>query len=264
MSFFKKMLSKVGIGAAKVDTILFNDTFIPGEAVQGKVTLKGGNVTQEIDEIYFKVVCTFEDEIEIEGDGDESEEMEISRQAVLTEFSLAKAFSLSEGEEKAFPLTFTLPEDTPATVGRTKVWVQTGLEIKGAMDPGDRDYIDVRPHPLVAACLASAEALGFRLSEVECEPAPPSFGMRVPFVQEYEFKPADGEFTGRLDEIELVFKVFTDTVEVIMEVDRKARGLSGMFMELTGTDERLVSFSYGKDDLAGLTDQLRDVIQDTI
>lgn len=262
MSFFKKMLSKVGIGAAKVDTVLHTETFIPGDPVEGTVTLRGGNVAQDIEQIYFRVVSTFEDEIEFEGDDseDDGEEMEITRRAVIAEFTLAESFTLSEDETREFPISFTLPEDTPATVGKTRVWVKTGLDIRGAVDPGDRDDIRVLPHPLVAACLGAAEELGFRLSEVVCEPAPSFFNMRVPFVQEYEFKPDSGPFSGRLDEIELVFKVFPDHVEVIMEVDRKARGLAGMFQEMTGTDETLVSFSFGEADLPDLTHMLEDVI----
>ncbi|MBF0573531.1 MAG: sporulation protein, partial [Desulfamplus sp.] len=37
MSFFNKILSKIGVGSASVETELFNEVFIPGEEVRGKV-----------------------------------------------------------------------------------------------------------------------------------------------------------------------------------------------------------------------------------
>ena len=35
MGFFKKMLSSVGIGSAKVDTVLDKEECVPGEMIEG-------------------------------------------------------------------------------------------------------------------------------------------------------------------------------------------------------------------------------------
>ena len=44
MSRFKKLLAKVGIGAATVDARLFDDVLVPGELLNGEVNIIGGDV----------------------------------------------------------------------------------------------------------------------------------------------------------------------------------------------------------------------------
>lgn len=41
MSFFGRMLASVGIGSAKVDTVLEKVTYMPGEVVRGAVRIQG-------------------------------------------------------------------------------------------------------------------------------------------------------------------------------------------------------------------------------
>ena len=260
MSFFKKMLSKVGIGAARVDTELYNESFTPGESVKGIVTITGGSVEQDVDAIYFKIKSTFEDEIEVETD-DGEEEVDVTRNAVVESFQVAEPFTLSPDEVVTFDIDFTLPLDTPSTVGKTKTWVETGLDIKMALDPSDKDYIHVLPHPLVDAVLNSLLNMGFVVSEVVCEPAPPAMGMRVPFVQEFELKPDQGHFKALLDEVELVFRPLEDGVEIFMEIDRKSRGVWGNLAEMMGRDESMIRFVIHEDDLESLTIRMNDLIE---
>ncbi len=260
MSFFKKMLSKIGVGSANVETELFNTEFIPGQPVEGVVKIKGGSVEQDIDAIYFKIKSTFEDEIEVDTEKGE-EEVDITRQALIMDFEISEPFTLQPDEELEFNLDFILPNDTPVTVGKTLTWVETGLDIKMAIDPGDKDYIKVLPHPLVSYVLDAVMDLGFKISEVVCEPAPSFFNIRLPFAQEFEFKPVAGDFVNKLDEIEIVFKPLPDSVEVFMEVDRKAKGLFGRFSEAMGTDETMIKFIVQEADLDDLTDKLNNLIE---
>ena len=51
MSFFKKMMASVGIGAVKVDTVLNGMVSSPGGILEGVVHVKGGNVDQDIEDI---------------------------------------------------------------------------------------------------------------------------------------------------------------------------------------------------------------------
>lgn len=48
MSLFKKLAASAGIGAAKVNTILEKNEYLPGEKVNGSVLVKGGNTEQHI------------------------------------------------------------------------------------------------------------------------------------------------------------------------------------------------------------------------
>ncbi len=260
MSFFKNILSKVGIGSATVETELFNNLFVPGQPVEGVVNITGGSVIQEIDAVYLKIKSSYEDEVEIE---DESEsEADVTRAAEIMRLQISDLFTLNPEEKVKFDLNFVLPWDTPATVGKTVTWVETGLDIKMAIDPRDKDYLNVTLHPLAELVLDAAVALGFGIGEVVCEPAPAAMEMRVPFVQEFELKPVKGTFKNRLDEIELVFKPFPDSIQVFMEVDRKAKGMFGQLSEMMGTDETMVKFLVQEQDLSHLKDKLNDIIEE--
>ena len=137
---FKKLLSSVGVGAAKVDTKLYKTNFTVGEKLEGVVMIQGGQVEQEIDSIYLSLLSEYEDEID---------DKKIKRTAVIEKFELLQAFTIGVNEQREVPFSFHIPYSTPATLGKTNVWIQTGLDIKMAVDPQDRDYIKVKPHPLV-------------------------------------------------------------------------------------------------------------------
>ena len=249
---FKKFFSSVGIGAAKVDTKLYKTSFIPGESIDGVVTIKGGSVDQDVDSIYLTLMSEYEDEFD---------DKKIRRSVALEKFLLTNSFTIVAEESKEIPFNFTLPYDVPATLGKTRVWIQTGLDIKMAADPQDRDYIEIQPHPLVGAFIKSAEQLGFSLRKVDCEKAPAAFRKRLPFVQEFEFKAYSGEFARKLDELEAVFYLSENKAEVLLQIDRKVRGLSSFLAESLSLDESYARFSYTKDEIGGLTTTLANIIR---
>ena len=79
-------------------------------------------------------------------------------------------------------------------------------------------------HPWIEHVLEAIENLGFRLNEADCEQAP-YFRRRLPFVQEFEFVPTSGYYRQMLDELELIFLLDEDGLEIIFEFDRRAKGL---------------------------------------
>lgn len=251
-SMFKKFLSSVGIGAAKVDTKIHRSSFFPGETIEGVVTIKGGSTDQDVDAIYLKLMSEYEDELN---------DKKINVAVDLEKFLLQDSFTIAADENKEIPFSFKIPHDVPATLGKTRVWVQTGLDIKMAVDPQDRDYIEIQPHPLVGAFIESAKQLGFSLREVDCEKAPAAFRKRFPFVQEFEFKAYSGEFARKLDELEAVFYLSENKAEVLLQIDRKVRGLSSFLAESLGMDESYVRFSYSKEDTGDLTNTLANMIR---
>lgn len=259
MSFFNKMLSTIGVGSASVETELFNECFIPGEPIKGKVTITGGSVDQSIDSIYFKIKSTYEDEIEIKN-SDEEDEIKITRNAIIMEDMVAEPFTINRGETIKFNLDLILPIFTPVTAGKTKTWVETGLDIKMSVDPADKDYIKVEPHPLMDAVFKSAMELGLQIYQVVCEPAPHNMNMMMPFVQEFALRPVKGNFRRRLEEIELVFRPLSSGFMVFMEIDRNARGLSGRLAKMMGTDETMVRFPVSYDNLSTITMTLSNLI----
>ena len=253
MSFFDKVFASVGIGAASVDTKLEKDTYMPGETVQGVVEIKGGKVEQQIDEIYLSLNTTYLKE---------SDDRKYNVTATIDRFRLTTPFTIRSNERKEIPFTFQLPYDTPISIGKSKVWVTTGLEIKGGMDPSDKDYLKVIPNQLMTAVFNAVDNLGFRIREADCEEAPRRLRGRLPFVQEFEFVPTSGLFRGKLDELEVVFlSSGNGTLDLMFQVDRRAKGLSGLFSEAMGMDETNVRLTVSNADLPNLQQKIQSVIQ---
>ncbi|WML60078.1 sporulation protein [Neobacillus sp. PS2-9] len=253
MSFFDKVFASVGIGAASVDTKLEKDTYMPGETVQGVVEIKGGKVEQQIDEIYLSLNTTYLKE---------SDDRKYNITATIDRFRLTTPFTIRSNERKEIPFTFQLPYDTPLSIGKSKVWVTTGLEIKGGVDPSDKDYLKVIPNQLMTAVFNAVDNLGFRIREADCEEAPRRLRGRLPFVQEFEFVPTSGLFRGKLDELEVVFlSSGNGTLDLMFQVDRRAKGLSGLFSEAMGMDETNVRLTVSNADIPNLQQKIQSVIQ---
>lgn len=253
MSFFNKVFASVGIGAASVDTKLEKETYMPGETMKGSIFVKGGSVDQEIDEIILSVYTTYVKE---------SNDRKYNVSACIERMAAAAPFIIRAGEERSFPFSFKLPEDTPITIGRTKIWLSTGLDIKNAMDPSDQDYIKVIPTNLMAAVLHSVQDLGFRLREADCQEAPRRLRGRTPFIQEFEYVPASGRFRGLLDELEVAFfPAGNGNINVLLQVDRRARGLAGLLSEALEMDETHVSLTLSPSDISVVSDRLERTIE---
>lgn len=225
---FRKLLSSIGIGGAKVDTRLAAETFVPGEPVSGEVYIVGGDNAQEFERIYLSVVTSYKHE-------DSTHNYDLANYDVMKE-----RISVGQGENRTVPFSFTLPYATPLSIGHGRVYLKTGLDIASAIDPSDTDDIRVVPHPLQQAVLDAASSLGFRLYQVENEYNPRK-GAPHPFVQQLEFRPHGGRYTGHVEELELIFKLGDDTLEVLVELDRRARSLTGLLESALEINERFDS-----------------------
>jgi sporulation-control protein len=95
--------------------------------------------------------------------------------------------------------------------------------------------------------LQAVERLGFHLHKVDCEYAH-HFGGHYPFVQEFEFKPT-GNYRNYLDELEIIFRLNPDELEVLLELDKRARGFGGWLDEAFDLDERYARFYLTQSDL---------------
>ncbi|RFU66438.1 sporulation protein SpoOM [Peribacillus saganii] len=253
MTLFNKMLASVGIGSAKVDTRLEKDRFYPGDYVKGVVEVQGGNIAQKIEEIHLKLATTYIRE---------HDDKKIKQTAVFETFRLTAPFEVAPNMKKEIPFQLRLPLDTPLTYGKTKVWISTGLDIKNAVDPTDEDFIHVQPDALLHSVLLSLTELGFKLKNADCEEAPHRLRRRYPFVQEFEFVPVSGPYRGRLDELELVFfRESENEVQVLLEVDRKARGLAGLFAQALEMDETKVRTVLSTSDISNMKNKLDSIIR---
>ncbi|QJC53955.1 sporulation protein [Paenibacillus albicereus] len=229
MSFFKNMMASMGVGGAKVETVLeVPYTGVrPGDEISGRIMVEGGAVPQQINGIELVLMTSYIKEVN---------DSKVRENVALARLPLRESFQIGAGSREEFDFRWVLPQHTPVTAGGTQVWIKTSLDIASALDAADNDYIKVLPHPLVAEVLDAVERLGFRTREVECKYVGHSrYG--APVLQEFEFVPRTREF-GRLDELEMVFLPSPGYVDVLMEVDRRG----GAFSEWLGTDETRASF----------------------
>lgn len=255
---FKKILARVGIGAATVDTRLSVESLVPGEMLTGDVHITGGESDQEIDDIYFYV----ETEYKRESDGTTTTET-----CELVKYCLSERFNLHPQETKVIPFSFPLPYETPLTLRHQPVYVRTGLDISMAVDPKDTDYIEVRPHPLMQLVLDACQNLGFQLRKVDCEYSPYLAYLRgrsVPLFQELEFRPI-GQYRKQLDELEVVFSLQSDDLlDVFLEIDKRARGFGGFLQEAFDTDERYARVQISSDYLTSPLTDVEAILESTI
>lgn len=233
-----KILATVGIGGARVDARVGPGPHLPGGTLNGEIFVRGGSAEQEIRGLYLRVMTDYEQE---------SDDHKYRVDFTLAEFRIPEAFTLRPNEERGFDFSIHLPASTPVSIGQQKVWLKTGLDIAGAVDSADKDPLQVQPTPLMGRVLSGMEHLGFRLNRANCEKGR---GTGVPFVQEFEFKPQGGAYRGRLDEVDVVFHVYDGSLDVLLEVDRKARGLAGFFESAMNMDERYVRVHFDDTDLA--------------
>ncbi|PKG24019.1 sporulation protein [Niallia nealsonii] len=252
MSFFQKALASIGIGSAKVDTVLHQHILSHGNLVEGEIVIKGGNVAQTIDNIYLRLHATYEKE---------SNDRTYTESCVIDSFLVGESLEIGANEQKTIPFSFPLSIYTPFTLGKTKVWISTGLDIKNAIDPSDQDYVEVQPNALVNKLLSAVSELGFQMKQVECKES--SYKRNgIPFVQELEYVPVSGSFYGKLDEIELSFLTVDDKlIELVVQVDKKARGLGGLFAEALDLDERFINVTIKDEEKNIIKQQLFNMVQ---
>ncbi|UJF32953.1 sporulation protein [Paenibacillus hexagrammi] len=257
MSFFKKMLAKVGIGNIEVDSRLHTEQFIPGEAVEGVVYAKGGSVEQKVDQLYFALMTRYVKPEERIHNG--HREIEYVHETVtIANFVLGESLVFAPGEEIEIPFHFILPHDVPISIGQSEIWIHTGMDVDNAIDPTDTDHVEILPHPYTSTIFEALGTLGFRIQEAENEYYPHR-DHHVPFVQKFDFVPTlRSPYHASVEELEFVFFPNEHGIEMMMEFDRKARGLSGLFAELQDTDETCGHLSFGQEELEEGSDAIAE------
>lgn len=252
MGFARRLLTSIGVGAATVDTRLEKSEFVVGEEARGVVEIKSGDSEQEIRGIHLEVQTHYKRE---------SNDNTVTVTGTVDRFAVSGPLTVQPNAREELPFSFRLPYDTPLTVGRTPVWLRTNLDVAMAFDPSDSDKVVVLPNPNMRFILDSFERLGFRLREADNEELPHHLRRRLPFGQEFEFVATGGEFRGRFDEVELVMFPSEDAVDLVLQVDRRARGLGSFFSEAIGVDETNVRLTIPE---SATPSQIREVLVETL
>ncbi len=249
---FGRLLSSIGVGAATVDTRLERDELMPGEEMSGVVEVNGGGSEQEVNGIRLEVQTYYKRE-----SGDNT----VTEIGTIERFPVSGHRTIGANSQEEIPFTFRLPYDTPLTLGRSSVWIRTALDVRMAFDPSDSDVVTIRPNPTMRSVLDSMQRLGFHMREAENEELPYRLRRRLPFGQELEFVAGSGEFRGRFDEVELLMFPSEDSVDLILQIDRRARGLSSFLSEAMGTDESYAHLTVPE---SATPDRIREALAQTI
>lgn len=233
MSFIKKTLARIGIGAAEVDAVLDTDRACPGEHINGTIHIYGGETAQVIDKIDMALMTQYRQKT------DEGYSHVI---CPLSKAKVGEGFEVKPGEQSNLPFTLQVPWETPLTLGSTQVWVQTQLAVDMALDPADRDQLHIEPTPGMATVFQAVEQLGFTLRKADCE-LNRRTGRPVPFVQEFEYRPG-GAYANRLSELEMIMMADANGVQIWLESDVRTGGLAGMLLSELDLDERFTQVNF--------------------
>lgn len=213
---FGKLKASLGIGAAKVDTVLESMSLFQGETLKGVVHIQGGDVEQQIDAINLKL-CT---EMKVESDNGVS-----YQNFVIGKLQAVQPFTIQPNENKQVPFEMKLDDETPITALKAlknlcHVWVETSLDIDFAIDPKDRDFIEIKPLSVAAKVIAAIENAGFSMVKADVEKGylrGGNFSSKSGCYQEIEFR--NNGFVNK-KEIELSFILEGGVMHCLAEVDR--------------------------------------------
>jgi len=222
---FKKLLASVGIGKAKVDAILLQEQLQAGQPFDVEIQIKGGDVEQELNGLELAVMA----EVKAEADVGDSE-VKYNKSVVLQSWHQSLNLVIQPGEEITHQFTLDLHPEVPATslFGQqiSKVWLQTGLDIKNGIDGSDKDPLIILPSPTQLAVLECIEQSGYSLYKIDIEQGGirgGGFSSHLPCYQEYEFKPNSRSFFSA-KEIEITFVDNGAETGVLIEIDRAFLG----------------------------------------
>lgn len=228
---FKSILTRLGVGGAAIDARLDRDQLRIGERLTGVLHISGGDGSLTATRGELKLLTRVEHE-----EGEHVALIATTHVALVAGSQIPGPIRL-EGEHR-IPFALDLPPFTPVTAygGRVFVWLQSSLDVPMAVDPKDRDPLQVYPAPEQQAVVDAMAQLGFRLVKTDVEARGGWKGRG--FVQAFAFRPVT---YGRLryDEVEIVFEgLLAGHADLLVQVDRSARSLSASPADPSGTDER--------------------------
>lgn len=254
MSFFKKILTSVGIGGAEINTEISQSRIRVGENITGIVNIRGGSLEQKFSSLEVELKVEYYKEVD---------DSKVRHTATITKIVLDRNISLAPNETRQIPFSFKVPEHSPISMNKRNIWVETELEMPLGLDPEDRDYVDILPSNSMEVILdAVINKLGFRLREVECYEGYLQ-GSRSGLLQEFEFVPQSA-FRGMLDELEITFLPDLQGITLYMQIDKRTRNLGSLFQEMVGLDEKRIRLTISNSNLSQGSDYIAEIIKNTV
>lgn len=236
---FKKLLSKLGIGSAKINLVLHHPHVRVGEKIEGEFFIEGGMTEQHIRKLDVEL------RLIVHANGQQH------RQTVAV-IPVASSFMLHPGERKVLPFVYTLPLHLPVTRYGVEYVFVTRLDIADGVDAVDEDSIRILPPVPLEKMFYALDKLGFREK--------PTSGKITAHGQEFSFFPTS-VFRGVIEEIECLAFLDEQGVRLQLEVDV----LTGMFGHGEREWKREVFFSYDEvNDVERLTQKWHMLLQEIV
>ncbi|WCN37948.1 sporulation protein [Aneurinibacillus uraniidurans] len=216
---FKKFLSKIGIGGASVNLVLYHDTVRMGDTITGELIVQGGDVEQRMNgitvELHVKSRYVYNDTT-------------TSVDKCVATVQAATPFTLGVKETKTFPFECQIPKFIAMSSITTRYYFKTNLDIESALDSNDRDFLTILPSGLMRNFVEGLDLLG-------CKVRGEAF---TGSVQILDLRTTHW-LVGKLDE--LVFQFDPAASNQVMtghfEIDKKTSGLYGKMMDKLDLDE---------------------------
>jgi sporulation-control protein len=120
---FEKVLSSIGIGSAKVNTVLMDKKIERGQEITGEVHIFGGKTEQKISEIYIHI------DSEFHKDDDHTTDFRDIIEPIL-EIKITNPLIVKPHEEKVIPFSFHMPYYMPVTFRNQEVTIKIEVDIK--------------------------------------------------------------------------------------------------------------------------------------
>lgn len=260
MSLFTKLVASVGIGSAKVDTKLEKNSFMQGEMLEGIVEIYGGSTDQKIDAINLKLMTLY---------GHEGSSRLTN--TVIHTHRLNDPFTIQAGGRKDIPFSFRIPLETPITMQDPEtgknippVWIATEADVKNAIDPKDKDYINIEPTEVHEKVLDALRVLGLKFRQMESQRLPLNLKSDKVFGQQYEFVPTFGKYFKRLEEIEVYIFQGDEETTVLFDVDKLRKNALASIADTFNLDKNRGSVTFKNEqilqDRRSVSDKFEEII----
>lgn len=221
---FKKLLSSIGIGSAKVDTIVKTNELYPMSVVDLEILIEGGNTEQDLNGLTLALCTSAKSEVEMD-----DVEFDVNNTITLSNWQVPLEKSvIGAGEKMTIECQIEIHPETPITeFGGTnsRVWIATGLDIDNGLDSSDKDFLTILAPDFQRNALAAIEDMGYNLQKIDTESGKlrgGDFESSIGCYQEFEFKGSSGLFGTK--EIEISFVQYEDSVGIVLEIDRSFGG----------------------------------------
>ncbi len=245
----EKILASMGIGAATVGLEIPNPQVEPGESLKGTVTIKGGNVEQEVKKIEISLM--------LKSSYYENRQSRLLNREVSSVI-IAEDMVITPGYEEMIPVSFEIPfaRNMPISRGRTRYYLQTKIDIRKAVDPVDHDDIIVIPNPYLKMFFDALATLGFHEKEHS--------GDFDGVLQEFSYSPTTF-FSQEIEYIKVYAKVKKSEMDITIKLNKKGHGLIDNLVDEIDPNEAVIQFTliFSKmENVQKVADYIKDLLEE--